>query len=100
MRVSGDGATMGACGFGPYILRVACEDARGLRAGARIAALGGHSAERKALVGTPQNPSVAAIRADLKEIRGMLEEIVRRLGVDLPTYRRAKLTLIEGGRDA
>jgi hypothetical protein len=51
-------------------------------------------------VGTPQNPSVAAIRADLKEIRGMLEEIVRRLGVDLPTYRRAKLTLIEGGRDA
>jgi hypothetical protein len=35
-----------ACGFGTHA-SVACEDAHGLRAGARIVVLGGRCAERK-----------------------------------------------------
>jgi hypothetical protein len=43
---------IGACGLGTHTFRVACEDARGLRAGALIAALGGLCAERRAIVPT------------------------------------------------
>jgi hypothetical protein len=39
-----------ACGLGTHTFRVACEDARGLRAGALIAALGGLCAERRPIV--------------------------------------------------
>jgi hypothetical protein len=41
-----------ACGLGTHTFRVACEDARGLRAGALIAALGGLCAEGRAFMAT------------------------------------------------
>jgi hypothetical protein len=51
LRPTGASGMIGACGLGTHTFRVACEDARGLRAGALIAALGGLSAERTALDG-------------------------------------------------
>ena len=38
---------MAPCGFGTHTLRFACKDALGPPAGARIAASGGRSAERR-----------------------------------------------------
>ncbi len=54
LNLSADRATLGSCGLGTHTLRVRCEDAHGLRAGALIAVLGGLRAERRATVPTKQ----------------------------------------------
>ena len=98
-------------GFGTDTkVRTGCENAHGLRAGARSAVLGGLRAERTAIVATKERLDLAPLTVETPfqrlrrvhaELTGQknLTRYVDQLTARWAATERPKLTLIRGGRD-